>query len=257
MLSLTTVVPVNSDTNMGGTSPSFPTTRPSFVASIETGTPVDRARAEEVLVRAYWKPIYKYVRLRFRKSNEDAKDLTQAFLAHILGKQWVARFDARRGSFRSFLRLSLDGFVSNEQKLQATEKRGGGHRILPLDFDHVEREMSGAEPFASDSVEAWFDTEWRRGLFEDAVAKLDGDLRASGHALRAEIFRRYDLVDSATARPTYADLGRELGVEVTGVTNHLFVARRALREILVERLREETGSEEEFRFELRTLLGGD
>lgn len=245
---------MSSDTEMGGASPSFPSTRPSFVAGMGSAAPAERARAAEVLVRAYWKPVYKYVRLRFRKSNEEAKDLTQGFLAQALEKDWLARFDARRGSFRSFLRLSVEGFVANAEKSGARLKRGGGQGPLSLDFDGAEGELDGLEPPAPDSVEAWFEAEWRRGLFAAALAELERVLAERGQRMRAEIFRRYDLADDET-RPTYAELGRELDLDESAVTNHLSAARRTLREILLARLREETASEEEFRSELRALLG--
>jgi len=241
---------------MGGASPSFPTTRPSFVERMGSSAPLERARAAEVLVRSYWKPVYKYVRLRFRKANDDAKDLTQGFLAYALEKDWLARFDGRRGSFRSFLRLSLDGYVANEAKARSREKRGGGHAELALDFEAAEGELVGLEPIASESVEAWFDAEWRRGLFAAALAELERTLVERGHALRLELFRRYDLADGPHARPTYEELGRELGLDVALVTNHLAAARRAFRELLLERLREETADEDEFQSELRALLGG-
>jgi len=246
---------------MGGASPSFPTTRPSFVAGMASPAPAARARAAEVLVRTYWKPVYKYVRLRFARSNEDAKDLTQGFLAHALEKEWLARFDPRRASFRSFLRLSLDGFVANEAKANAREKRGGGRAALALDFEAAEGELAGLEPPAPESVEQWFEAEWRRGLFAAALGELERTLAERGQAVRAELFRRYDLAhsgpgDAANARPTYAELGRELGLDETAVTNHLFAARRAFREILLARLREETADEAEFQRELGALLGG-
>lgn len=202
---------MSSDTEMGGASPSFPTTRPSFVAGMGSPAPDERARAAEVLVRAYWKPVYKYVRLRFHKANDDAKDLTQGFLAQALEKDWLARFDPRRGSFRSFLRLSLDGFVANDEKARGREKRGGGRAELALDFDAAESELALLEPPASDSVEAWFEAEWRRGLFSAAVAELERSLRERGHAVRAEVFRRYDLEQVASARPTYGTWGASSG----------------------------------------------
>ena len=39
------------------------------------------------------------------------------------------------------------------------------------------------------------------------------------------------------------------------MTNHLSAARRAFREILLARLREETADEREFQRDLRALLG--
>jgi serine/threonine protein kinase len=228
------------DTQMGGDSRSFPTTRPSFVARMGSAHAVERERAAEVLVRAYWKPVYKYARLRLRMQNEDAKDLTQAFFAQALEKDWLARFDPGKGSFRAFLRLSLEGFAANEEKARQRIKRGGGAAALPLDFETAEGELAGLEPPSSESVEAWFEREWRRELFAAVLAELERALVASGHALRLELFRRYDVEgESHHERPTYADRARA-GSRVTAVTNHPPPARREFRRLLMERLREET-----------------
>jgi len=246
----------NAETGSGGASPSFPTTRPSFVASLEAGGLEARARAAETLVRSYWKPVYKHVRLRHRRRLEEAEDLTQGFFAWALGGDWLARFDARRGRFRTFVRLSLDGYVASEHQAAAREKRGGGRALLALDFESAEGELAGVEPPAPDSVAAWFDAEWRRGLLHATLAEVEQLLEARGERVRAQVFRGYDLVELPAERPTYARLGHALGLDESAVTNHLAAARRLFRERLLARLREETGDEEEFRLELAALLGG-
>ena len=249
---------MNSETEMGGSVPSFPTTRPSFVARLRSDSAEERAWAADRLVRSYWKPVYKYLRLRFRKSDQDAKDLTQAFLTRALEKDWPARFDARRGRFRGFVRLALDGFVANAEQAARRDKRGGGKAPLSLDFDAAEGELAGLEPPAPESLDEWFEREWRRELFGDTLLALERALTASGHARRLALFQRYDLADEALApRPTYAELAREHGIEVSTVTNELAAARREFRRLLLERLREETNDEDEFREALHALLGGE
>src|SRR5262249_26029430 len=57
----------------------FPTTRRSAITGFHSDDPAERSRSLDTLVRAYWKPVYKHVRLRWGKSVEDAQDLTQAF----------------------------------------------------------------------------------------------------------------------------------------------------------------------------------
>jgi hypothetical protein len=65
----------------------------------------------------------------------------------------------------------------------------------------------------------------------------------------------YDLESDGKPAVSYADLAREFQIAPTDVTNHLAYARREFRRIALERLREMTGSEEEFRREARALLG--
>ena len=49
----------------------FPETRGSLVAAMKSGDQRERTRALETLAGAYWRPIYTYVRLRFRRSHDD------------------------------------------------------------------------------------------------------------------------------------------------------------------------------------------
>jgi hypothetical protein len=71
-------------------------------------------------------------------------------------------------------------------------------------------------------------------------------------------FERYDLeAPDAGTHLTYAELAAELGVTVTDVTNYLAAARRQFRAFVLERLRELTGSDDEFRAEAKRWLGVD
>jgi RNA polymerase sigma-70 factor (ECF subfamily) len=247
---------MNEDTELGAGPRSFPSTHASFVAGLAAAAAGARARAAETLARSYWRPIYKYVRLRSGKSNEDAKDLTQAFLTWLLATDALARFEPARGRLRSFLRLLLDGFVANEEKAQARLKRGGDRAFLALDFEGADAELAGLAPSAPGDLEAWFEAEWRRTFVAGVLAELERSLASSGHGLRAALFRRYDLCDDPAARPSYAELAREHGLAEHAVTNHLAAARRTFRELLLARLRAETADEREFQAELAALLGG-
>ena len=79
----------------------------------------------------------------------------------------------------------------------------------------------------------------------------------SGKPLTFRVFERYVLDEETAARPSYAELAAELGIKVTDVTNYLAFARREFRLLLLDKLREITGSDEEFEAESRALLGGD
>jgi hypothetical protein len=76
----------------------------------------------------------------------------------------------------------------------------------------------------------------------------------TGRTAPLAVFERYDL-ERDHDTPTYAELGRELGLPVTQVTNHLSAMRRELRRHVLESLRELCASEDEFRHEARLVLG--
>jgi hypothetical protein len=81
---------------------------------------------------------------------------------------------------------------------------------------------------------------------------------AAGHkAVCFELFERYDLQDAGAESPTYSDLARDFGLSVSDVTKGLALARRQFRALVLEKLRELTVSDEEFRTEARRLLGED
>ena len=97
-----------------------------------------------------------------------------------------------------------------------------------------------------------------RSLFDLAVGDLRRWCEAAGKEVHFRLFERYDLEGpDAPERPTYAQLAAEHGLPATQVTNYLAAVRRELRRLVLERLRELTGSEEEFRAEARSVLGVD
>src|SRR3989442_6583770 len=69
--------------------------------------------ALETLCRAYWRPLYIFAR-RFRQTEQDAEDLTQAFIARFLERGYIRAADPRRGRFRSFLLTSFKHFINTD-----------------------------------------------------------------------------------------------------------------------------------------------
>jgi RNA polymerase sigma factor (sigma-70 family) len=232
----------------------FPTTRVSAVRGTASGDPGERQQAWEALIAAYWKPAYKHVRIRWKAAPEDAEDVVQGFFERAIKKDFFGPYDAGRGRFRTFLRVCLDGHIANEAKAQRRRKRGGGAPALSLDFEAAEDEIVRAGAAAWESPEECFDREWRRSVFALAIEALRRECEAGGKSAHFSIFERYDLC-VAPRRPTYEELGRALGIPATTVTNHLAFARRELRRLVVAKIREITGSEDELRAEARLLLG--
>ena len=244
----------------------FPATRHSVLASVRSPDEVVRARGLDALARAYWRPVYTYLRVRWQEPAEDAEDLTQEFFARALDHDTFERYDAARARFRTFLRLCLDGFVANERKSARRLKRGGGARHLALDvldFDGAERDVAsvatagaaGAAGAAPDPEEL-FRRELARSVFGLALDALRAECAAAGKDAHYRLFERYylDAADPAH-RLTYARLAEELAIPATQVTNWLAFARRAFRRHLLEHLRALSGSEDEFRADARDLLG--
>jgi RNA polymerase sigma factor (sigma-70 family) len=219
----------------------FPSTRRSAVLASQSKDPAERRQAFESLVDAYWKPVYKFVRMKWHCDADDAADYTQGFFARALEKDFFRSYDPSKGSFRTFLRTCLEGFVANEKKAAMRWKRGGGTIILSLDFATAEGELREHPPAPDASPEESFHREWIRSLFALALDDLRELCDARGKRADFEIFSRYDL-DEPTS---YAALAQEFAIPVTTVTNRLAWARREFRRLLLDRLHSVDGRESE------------
>ena len=234
----------------------FPQTHRSVVLAVRSADPQERARALDALVAAYWRPVHRHIAARWRQGDEDSRDLAQGFFAAALEKGWLARFDPARGRFRTYLLTCLDGFVAKERRAERRLKRGGDASFLPLEWTGDDGEARELPLPDGTNLEDEFQREWARSLFSLAVEALRGRCADTGKAVAFALFERYDIEGAdAHDRPSYAQLAAEHGLPVTQVTNHLHWARRELRAAVLEKLREITADEEEFRSEARALLG--
>jgi RNA polymerase sigma-70 factor (ECF subfamily) len=244
------------DTDIGGPLHKFPVTNHSAIANARSDDQITRQRALDVILNSYWKPVYKYIRLKWQTSNEDAKDLTQGFFANTFEKDYFANYDATKASFQTFLRTCLDGFVANERKAGKRLKRGGGMDHYSLDFVAAEDELASHAATTTLDPEDYFHREWVRWMFTLAVDAFRKRCDESGRTVHFQLFERYDL-DDDNGDVSYASLGQEFGLEPATVNNYLAAARRDFRRIVLEKLREITATDEEFRTEARSLLGID
>jgi RNA polymerase sigma-70 factor (ECF subfamily) len=226
------------DTSIGGAANRFPSTQLSLIEAAAGALPND---ALERVIALYWKPVYAFLRFKWRLDNEAAKDLTQSFFAGILERDFLRRFDPAKAGFRTYLRMAVERFAANDYAASRRQKRGGGIEFTELD-----------EAAATDeSPEDVYFREWRRQLFALAIDDVRAHCAASGRLTEWRVFEAYDLAEEG--RPSYADLARLHGVAETSVTNYLAWARRTLRAFLTARLRGVTSGERELREELRGI----
>jgi RNA polymerase sigma factor (sigma-70 family) len=238
----------------------FPVTRWSVIDAVKSEDPAEQTRALETLFAAYWKPVYKYVRLRWNRPTEDAQDLTQGFFAEMLERDLLAKFDPAKSRLRTYLRLCADSFVMNQEKAARRHKRVGNATHLALDFQAAEGELAGAaiDPASipsPESLEEFFEKEWVRSLFALAVEDLRKFCSERERDRTFRLFEEYDL--SGDSEISYDKLAAEYAIPVTDVTNALSWARREFRRIALERLRELCGSDDEFHREARAVFGSD
>lgn len=191
------------------------------------------------LVAIYWRPVYRSIRHNWAKSVEEAKDLTQEFFSTLFESKGFRGFAPDRGRFRAYLKGALDHFMRNAARDASRLKRGGRAPRVPLD-------LAGEPEIAPAPAPDLFDREWRRVLFETAIAEL----RAFPELY--EPFRRYHL---DPARPTYREVAEDLGLSETDVANRLHQARTRLRDIVRRLVKETSRTDDDFESEMRGLFG--
>jgi len=236
----------------------FPPTRWSVIDAARGTDAAERERALAALCAAYWRPVYKYVRIRWNRPAEDAQDLTQGFFAEILERDLLARYDPAKSRLRTYLRVCADSFVMNQDKAASRQKRGGNVLHVGLDFQQAEGELREhvIDPAAipsPESMEEFFEKEWIRSLFTLAVEDLRQLCEQRQRTQTFVLFEEYDL--DGEPNVSYDDLARKHGISLTDVTNALAWARREFRRIAAERLRDICSSDEEFHREARAVFG--
>jgi DNA-directed RNA polymerase specialized sigma24 family protein len=156
----------------------FTTTHWSVVLSARDDTSSLAHTALAKLCRAYWYPLYAYVR-RQGHSPHDAQDLTQGFFAHLLQRNFLENVGPLKGKFRSFLLAALNHFLSDEWDKARAEKRGGGQTFISFD-DHNAEELYLLEPDSSMTAEKIFERRWALALLAQALARLREEFAAAG-----------------------------------------------------------------------------
>ena len=207
------------------------------------------------LIQVYWRPVYGYLRLRWRREPADAEDLTQEFFFRALEGNFFGKYDPALARFRTFLRTCVDGFTANMDRAAGRMKRGGGSLFLSLDFDLAESELTDLSLQGEAAMDRYFHDEWVKSVITLAVSALKDHCEARGKTMAFAVFSRYDMHSEESDRPTYQVVADQLHQPVTQVTNLLAYARKEFRRIVLEMLRGLTSSDEEFRSEAQALLG--
>lgn len=212
-------------------------------------------QALEELCRAYWPPIYVYLR-RCGHDPHNAKDLTQGFFLYLLEQQLLQKADPEQGRFRSFLLGSLKLFVSNEQARERAVKRGGRAHFIPLDAEPEEGHAS-YEPSTSLTPERLFERKWALTMIAQAMARLESEYHRAGLAEQFEAIQPYLAGDPDEH---LAELGVRLGKNAGATRVLMFRARNRFRRLVRAVIADTVSDVEQVESELRHLeaaLRGD
>jgi len=228
----------------------FATTHWSVVvAAGDTQTP-QSAEALESLCRAYWFPLYAYVR-RQGSSPEEAEDLTQEFFARLLKNQYLKHAQRESGKFRTFLLTSLQHFLVSEWRKTERLKRGGGQVVLPWDTALAEQNYV-AEPPGDLTSERIYEKRWAIALMERVLDRLRQEYDAADKGRLFEELK--DCIwGHGNPRP-YAEVAAALGLTEGAVKISVHRLRQRCRLLLRAEVAHTVARPEDIDDELRHLI---
>jgi RNA polymerase sigma factor (sigma-70 family) len=228
---------------------SFATTRWSVVLAAGGDTAGKADEALAILCRTYWYPLYAYLRHRGIDYHE-AHDLTQAFFARLLEKNFLQTVQKDRGRFRSFLLVSLKHFLANEWDRQRAQKRGGGRAVISLDLEDAEHRY-GLEPSHDMTPDMIFDRRWALILIDQALQRLRSELAAAG---KTRLFERCKDFLTGAGDGSYQEAAAGLEMTEGAVKVMVHRMRRRFRDLLREQIAETVGDPAEIDEEIRHLI---
>jgi RNA polymerase sigma-70 factor (ECF subfamily) len=200
----------------------------------------------ERLCKSYWYPLYVFVR-RKGHSHEDASDLTQAFFARFLEKDYLRSVDESRGKFRTFLLTSMTHFLANEWDRTQALRRGGRSEVFSLDAVSAE-ERYRLEPVEQATPEKIFERRWA----ETVMAVVLDRLAEETEAKRFEVTKSFLLEDKGEV--SYDQAAAQLGISVAAITSAIHRMRARFRALLFEEIAHTVETPDSVEPEIRHLL---
>lgn len=204
----------------------------------------------ERLARAYWRPLYVFVRQR-GSSHEGASDEVQGFFEHLLSSDMLRNVERGEVRFRSFLLRCFTNWLNNERHRNQAAKRGGGAILLPLDaMDSLMEDPALVEGQSPDKA---FDHGWARTLVDHAMKRLEEELRQRERSEFLLELRQRTFASNG-AGPDWEEMAGRHGMSHGAVRKAATDLRRRFGMLLRTEVRSIVSKDEEVDDELRYLV---
>ena len=206
--------------------------------------------ALEELCRAYWYPLYAYVR-RHGHSKEDAEDLAQGFFAAFLKRNYLEDVRSEKGRFRAFLLAALKHYLANEYDRASRQKRGGGLAPLSLDWQDADTRYQ-IDPPDQLSPDKLYDRAWAVTLLEQVINRLRAECAADG---KAAVFEQLKSFLTAGKRDIpYAEAAARAGLTEGAARVAVHRLRKRYRELLRAEIAQTLSNPADLEEEMRALF---
>ena len=225
----TSVTGVGGSTQYGPVA--FTTTHWSIVLTAQGESPAAQ-EALEKLCRAYWWPLYGFVR-RHGYNPDEAQDLTQGFFALLLERKDLDAIRREKGRLRSYLLTSLKHFLGKAKRRELTVKRGEGRALVPLE-ELLARERADLEPTDTLSADRIYERRWALTLLEQVLGRLGEEYRVAGTAPLFEQLKQ--MLTDEPGRPSQAEIAQGMSMSENAVKQAFYRLRQRYRLLLREEI---------------------
>lgn len=228
----------------------FATTRWSLIQQARQGDNTPARAALEELCRAYWLPVYAFMRRQTRDVHE-AQDWTQGFFVSLLSRDSFAQLSPERGRFRSFLLAAARNFSSNERDKKNAIIRGGDVKLHSLDYEDGERRLAG-ELATTATAESLFERQWAHAVLDRVLQQLREEYDTPG---RRELFANLaGQLSGTNTEGSLIDVSTRLQMSPEAVRIALHRLRKKYRQLLRNEIGQTTDSPGEIDDEIRHLF---
>lgn len=219
----------------------FPTTQWTLLAHAALEDESSARQALGELCHRYWKPLHQFIRARGH-GEEDAQDLTQAFIVHLLEHSTLKRADRTQGRFRSFLLGALKRFLADERDRRHAQKRGEGAVHVATDEAQIEA--------ADSQTEISFDREWALIILENALTLLQTEWEG-GNPGGFNVLRQF--LPGSIVCPTYEQAAQQVGKTLPAFKSELHRMRQRFRALVRQEIAATVSAPHEIEEEMQHL----
>jgi RNA polymerase sigma-70 factor (ECF subfamily) len=182
----------------------------------------------------------------------DAEDLTQAFFAKLLEKNFLEKLAEERGKFRAFLLAALKHFLANEWDKAQTQKRGSGAAHLSLDWQTADTKFQIAVQ-SEPSPDKAFDREWALALLARVIERLQKESEVDG---KGKLFAQLKtFLMAGKSESAQAEVAKTLGMEEGAVRVAIHRLRKRYRVLLRDEIANTLSDAAMVDEEMRALFG--
>lgn len=213
----------------------FKTTHWNLVVSSKQSDVDIRRQSLSELCQQYWYPLFAYLR-RKGHTAESSADYVQGFFLELIDKSFLDAVEPDKGRFRWFLMSAIGRFVSNQQKKQTAQKRGGGQPVLSLNVESAEQRYQ-MEPDEGWTAEKLYDRRWALSILEQALAELT---RIQTSRNKTDLYQALQptLSGIPMSGEQYAEIAKRFSMSTGAVKVAALRLREKYRSLLVDLVRQ-------------------